>query len=200
MELFDLTMPLGPGLPVQPGDPPLTVVRTACHETHGYEVTQICLGSHSGTHVEAPRHFYAQGRTLDSFPLLRMMGPAVVFDCRAGSAEADRDALADQLRAWPLPALGMALVWTEGRPLDLRSAQVLLEAGAGLVGIDAPSIDEAPYPIHRFLLARDVLIAENLVGLHRLGAGPVECCLLPLSLTSTEAAPARALAWRQAGG
>jgi kynurenine formamidase len=190
VELFDLTLPLSPTLAVLPGDPPVTMERTASHQTHGFEVSRICLGSHSGTHVEAPRHFYPDGLTLDAFPLRRFTGPGVVLDCRSC------ETLADQLREWPLREDGLALLWTDGAPLPLSAAEMLADAGAGLVGTDAASIDDEPYEVHRFLLARDILIAENLANLERIGPGPVECALLPLALKNPDAAPARAIAWR----
>ena len=60
--------------------------------------------------------------------------------------------------------------------------ELLAQAGAGLVGIDAPSIDEEPYPVHRHLLGEGILIAENLCGLERLGPGPVAMRLLATRL------------------
>lgn len=197
VELFDLTLPLSPALVVQPGDPPLTMRRTLTHDVDGFEVTQICLGSHSGTHVEAPRHFYPEGLTLDAFPLHRFVGPAVVLDCRAIGAEEDaHGSLEDQLHRWPLGNDGLALLWTEGAPLPLWAAETLAKVGVGLVGTDALSIDEEPYVVHQLLLGHDILIAEGLSGLDRPGPGPVECALLPLALVNTDAAPVRALAWR----
>ena len=196
MDLFDLTVPLGPGLPTQPGDPPLTMVRTSSHEVQGYEVTQVCLGSHTGTHVDAPRHFYPQGLTVDQFPLDRFMGPGAVLDCRAAGDQDVSGKLAEQLRRFPMPPGSLLLLWTEGALLTVEAAEMLLETGVGLVGTDAPSLDAEPYPIHRLLLANDVLIVENLQGLEALGPGPVECAFLPLALTATDGAPVRAIAWR----
>jgi arylformamidase len=175
------------------------LVRTSSHEVHGYEVTQVCLGSHTGTHVDAPRHFYPQGLTLDQFPLDRLMGPGVVLDCRGAGDAGVSGMLAAQLRLFPLPRGALALLWTEGAQLTLEAAKVLLEAGAGLVGTDGSSLDAEPYPVHRFLLAKNVLIVENLRGLDRLGPGPVECAFLPLALTGTDGAPLRAIAWRATG-
>lgn len=197
MEVFDLTLPLDPGLPAQPGDPPVTMLRTSSHEVHGYEVTQITLGSHSGTHVDAPRHFYPQGRTLDEFSLGRLIGPAMLLDCRtSGEHGVDSTSLAEQLRLLPLPPGGSVILWTQGALLSVEAAGVLLDAGVGLVGTDAPSLDAEPYPVHRLLLAHDILIVENLCGLERLGPGAVNCAFLPLALAGTDGAPIRALAWR----
>jgi len=182
-------------MPVQPGDPPLTLARVRTHGVDGYEVTQICMGSHSGTHVDAPRHFFPEGAPLDRFPLERLVGPGVVLDYRP-AAGGDAGQLFEQLRRCPVPPGGLALLWTEGAPLSMKAAQVLLDAGVGLVGTDAPSLDGAPYKAHLLLLGKDVLIVENLRGLERLGPGPVACAFLPLAITGTDGAPIRAVAWR----
>jgi arylformamidase len=183
-------------MPVHPGDPPLTLARVRSHDADGYEVTRICLGSHSGTHVDAPRHFFPKGATLDRFPVERLVGPGVVLDCRPAAGGGGARPLAGQLRLFPVPPGGLALLWTEGAPLGIEAARVLLDAGAGLVGTDAPSLDVEPYEAHRLLLGQDVLIVENLRGLERLGPGPVTCAFLPLAVTGTDGAPIRAVAWR----
>lgn len=71
-----------------------------------------------------------------------------------------------------------------------------MDAGPALVGTDAPSLDDEPYPVHRLLLEHNVLLAENLCKLEQLGPGPVTCAFLPLPIVGTDAAPVRAVAWR----
>ncbi len=197
MEVIDLTHPLGSSLPDQPGDPPFALSPARSFAVDGYEVTRICLGSHTGTHVDAPRHFFPLGATLDQFPLDRLVGPGVSLDCRDATDSLRLDRLLEQLRRFPPTRPGIVVLRTEGAHVTVGMAQLLLETGAGLVGTDAPSLDVAPYPVHRLLLANDVLIVENLRGLDRLGVGRVTCAFLPLALTGTDGAPVRAVAWRQ---
>jgi kynurenine formamidase len=121
----------------------------------------------------------------------------MVFDCPEPDDAAFEDSLQRQLRGLDLPAHWIALVRRGGRRLTARAAESLADAGAGLVGVDADSVDDEPHPVHRLLLTRGILIAENLLGLERLGPGVVECCLLPLALTGVDAAPVRAVAWRE---
>ncbi len=189
-------MPLGPGMAQQPGDPPFTLTPVSSYAADGYQVSLVSLGSHTGTHVDAPRHFYPDGLTLDQFPLERLIGRGVVFDCRENAGAGLDELVAQQLDSNAVAQGGLVLLWTEGRLLTVAAAEMLVEAGVGLVGIDAPSVDAEPYPVHRLLLAHDVLIVENLCGLERLGPGPVDCVFLPLALTGTDGAPVRAIAWR----
>jgi arylformamidase len=202
--IIDLTRPLFTGMPEYPGDPRVTLTRARTLETDGYEVTQLCLGSHSGTHLDAPRHFFPDGATLDQYPVDRFVGPGVVIDCRPGGETTalgptgliDAALLIERLGTLSVPPGGLALLWTEGALLTEDAARVLLEGGAGIVGTDAPSLDADPFPVHRLLLGHDVLLAENLWGLDRLGPGPVTCAFLPLALTAADGAPLRAVAWR----
>jgi arylformamidase len=221
MEVFDLTLPLRPGMPVEPGDPPVEFERVRSHETDGFEVAEFRIGSHAGTHVDAPRHFFAEGATLDQYPIDRFVGAGVVLDCRRESVEAagaheaarpyeaiggvrsagkpaliDAQVLTECLSLHPLPPGGFALLWTEGALLTLEAAQLLVAAGAGLVGTDGPSLDKDPYPVHRLLLGAGMLLVENLYRLDRLGPGPVTCAFLPLAVIGTDGAPVRAVAWR----
>jgi arylformamidase len=209
LEVVDLTRPLSPDTPVYPGDPPVALGRVRSHDVDGYEVTHVCMGTHSGTHLDAPRHFFPEGATLDQYPVDRLVRPGVVVDVRAmvrersgssgsstGPGIVDAALLADRLRPVTVPPGGFVLLWTEGAVLTYEAAHLLLDIGAGLVGTDAPSLDAEPYPVHRLLLGQGVLLAENLCHLDRLGPGPVTCAFLPLAVVGTDGAPVRAVAWR----
>lgn len=69
MEYVDLSHPLEPGPGTYPGDPAVEIEPHATHADDGYEVARLAMGSHSGTHVDAPRHLLADGATLDEFPV-----------------------------------------------------------------------------------------------------------------------------------
>jgi len=197
MKVVDLTVPLSPQTPAFPGDPPVRFTRLRSHASDGYEVTEICLGTHSGTHIEAPRHLLPSGKTLDQFPVDRLLGPGVVINCRVGCGfPIEADFLAERLRPWPLPMGGFALLWTEGATLTVEAAQLLIESQVFLVGTDSPSLDTEPYPVHRLLMENEVLLVENLCHLEELGPGPVQCAFLPLATVGLDSAPVRALAWR----
>jgi len=198
VDLFDLTLPIQAGMPVLPGDPPVTFTRLHSHGGDGYELTRLSLGSHTGTHLDAPRHFFPDGATLDRYPVDRLVGPGLVVDCRppSGHGRIGATLLAERLRPFAVPSKGFVLLWTAGAFLSIEAAQALLDAGVTLVGTDGPSLDTEPYPVHRLLLGQGVLLAENLAGLERLGPGPVTCAFLPLAVVGTDGAPVRAVAWR----
>ncbi|NLV72967.1 MAG: cyclase family protein [Actinobacteria bacterium] len=221
MHIVDLSLPLRPGMPGVSGDPLVRILPARTHEVDGYQVSRISLGSHAGTHLDAPRHLFPDGPTLDQYPVSRFLGPGVIIDCRpefgaeaigASAADAARGethapakdaapmidvvALAEELRSSPPEPGGMVLLWTEGALLSTEGAQLLLDSGAGLVGTDGPGLDADPYPVHRLLLRQGILLAENLQGLDQLGPGPVTCAFLPLNVIDADGAPVRAVAWR----
>ena len=74
--LYDITLPLSPELVVWPGDPPITVEHLTFDTV---QVSRWCLGSHAGTHVDAPRHFSAGPGTVDDFDPAVLIGPCRVL-------------------------------------------------------------------------------------------------------------------------
>ena len=82
MPLTDLSHPLESGMPGFPGDPPVTVDAHATMAADGYRVSALSCGSHTGTHVDAPRHTEADGRAIDEFPVSRFVRDAVRVDLR----------------------------------------------------------------------------------------------------------------------
>jgi len=93
-EWFDLTLPVRPGMPVYPGDPPVAFLRHCAHETNGFEVTAVRLGTHAGTHVDAPSHFLPSGGAVDRLAIAALVGPARVIDLSSlgpgGEIDAER--------------------------------------------------------------------------------------------------------------
>lgn len=208
---IDLSVPIATGMPVYPGDPAVELAPTATVATHGCNVLGLRLGSHTGTHVDAPYHIDDSLPKLDELPLDRFVGPAVVVDARDAGPRAPLgpERFADVARpgAIVLVATGWSAHWgTEAylaHPyLAPEAARLLAEAGVGTVGIDALSVDPTPaedFPAHLALCGAGVLIAENLANLAALldaqAAGEaIEVSLLPLRLTRGDGSPVRAVA------
>lgn len=206
MQVVDLTRPLYPETPVAPGDPRVTFTPVADHETEGYQVSKICLGSHSGTHLDVPLHFFPDGRSLSDYPVSTFVSQGVVLDVRsAAEGLIDAALLTNRLQQNPVKPGEFVLLWTAATDgcLSPDAARLLVDLEVGLVGTDGPSLDRsgslsksADFAVHRLLLGSDVLIAENLDNLDLLGVGRVQCAFLPLPLTGLDGSPIRATAWR----
>lgn len=192
--IYDITLPLSESLPVYPGDPPVTL-QTLASVSDGapYSLTKIAMGSHSGTHVDAPSHVLAEGSTVDHISTDRLIGP-----CHAASINCDMEISINHIEELQLPfGTTRLIIRTTGAQgyLTRESAIRLVNRGIKLVGIDSPSVD-APaspdLPVHRALLEADVIIVENL-ALESIQPGPYWLACLPLKITGCDGAPARAV-------
>ncbi len=203
--IVDLSQLVGAGTPVFPGDGP---VRVTILDQASMNLSRIELSVHTGTHMDAPFHFYSGADTIDRIPLERCVGQARIVDLRdlAAGNEIRRDHIERRLNA-PLRAhaavlhTGWSKYWGApgyftGHPcLAADAAQFLVDCGVQLVGVDMPSVDRAPYPAHKILLGAGVPIVENLTNLDAIGADLFHLVVLPLRLAGRDGSPVRAVAF-----
>jgi len=206
VRIYDITLPITPTMVVWPGDPGVEITRVSDLERGDpATVSQLSLGAHTGTHIDAPCHFVPGGATVDQIPIHVLVGPAFVADARPASV-LDRDTLA----GLGIPARTERLLlrthnsdsWTPGhaefRPdyvaITTGGAEWLVERGLRLVGIDYLSI--APFedtgPTHRKLLEAGIVALEGL-NLSNIAPGTYELICLPLRIVGGEGAPVRAI-------
>jgi arylformamidase len=204
MTVIDISRPIESGMIVYEGDPPVAITPHALLASGApADVSLLRLGSHTGTHVDAPAHFLRGGRTVDQLPWDALMGPALV-------QEVDADRLIGRRELEPLPLGGHtrlllktanSALWSLGRfskeyvALDPDGARYLLERGIRLVGIDYLSIEawHSPgHPVHRRLLGAGVVILEGL-DLAQVEPGTFELVCLPLPVRGIDGAPCRAV-------
>jgi arylformamidase len=208
MELFDISVPLRPGMVVYPGDTLFHADRPrAMARGDAYNLTRLQLSAHAGTHVDAPLHFIDGGTGVTDLPLTALIGPAHVVDATGISADIDAATLA-RLDV-PAGATRLLFKTPNSRLWDLDdfsdkffgvtadAAEVLVSRGVELVGIDYLSLAPAsdPVPAHVVLLEAGVVILEG-VDLRAVEPGPYQLICLPLPLEGCDGAPARAVLLR----
>src|SRR4051812_42336973 len=84
--IYDVSVPLTTTTPVWPTDPAIhltTETHQSRDQSHSIRVTNLEMGSHTGTHIDAPWHFIEEGRRLRQIPLETLVGPATVFEIDA---------------------------------------------------------------------------------------------------------------------
>src|SRR5437764_4825475 len=84
--IYDVSVPISNVMPVWPSDPPVKLTsqtHLSRDKSHTIHVTNIEMGSHTGTHIDAPWHFIENGRRLNEIPLEQLIGPATVFEITA---------------------------------------------------------------------------------------------------------------------
>jgi arylformamidase len=210
MPLIDVSLRLSSRLPIYPGNPSfeITAVKRLT-EGASSNVSSLQLGTHTGTHVDAPRHFFEDGPGVDDLPLDVLVGPArlVHFPGRPAIGRADLESAdlagvsrllirTDNSERWAAGAgFDPAFVY-----LDEAGARFLVELGVRLVGVDYLSVERyklSGAPTHHALLGNRVVVVEGL-DLSAAPPGEYELLCLPLRIAGGDAAPARVLLRRAA--
>jgi arylformamidase len=199
MTFIDLSVPINEHTPVYPGDPLLEIRPDETLEKEGYEVHFVCLGTHVGTHIDAPSHMLAGGKNLDQFPLEKFSGRGVYIKFEGNfnlevvkKAPLARDDIV-------LFDTGMSSVYYQPRyyyeypPVTEAIAHYLVEREVKMVGVDMCSVDYEPFPVHKILLAHEILIIENLTGLSRLRGKNFTVYAFPIPL-QLDGSPTRVVA------
>ena len=208
---IDLSQELADGMPVYPGDPEPSFEPAATLDKDGVNLTRLILGSHTGTHVDAPMHFVRGGVTVDQIPASSFIGEAYVADFSSkpmgsGIGARDLEAIGRKIQAGDilLCYTGSSERW--GDPATNINFTYLAPDGADFLvarkirgfGIDFLSVEKfkAPSPeSHKKLLQNGIYIVESLSKNLKMFIGQrVLFIALPLKLKGRDGAPCRAVA------
>lgn len=216
-QVVDLTHPLFEGMVSfpSPNHPAPEVSILARHEQQGRMTRRLVLGTHTGTHADAPLHFIPGGTPIDAISLDRLVGPAQVADL-SGTApltEVSRSRLEDALGGPPRhPRVLLSFGWAErfvdqgfysdSPYLSRECCRWLVSEGVDVLGMDTPSPDdprmgqgaEEDSPNHHVLLGAGVVLLEYLANLDRLSQVEVFLVALPLPIVGADGAPMRVVA------
>jgi arylformamidase len=204
-QLFDISIPVMNGGVVYPGNPEIHIERQQDMARGGSSnVSLLSIGSHTGTHVDAPLHMIPEGAGVDAIPLDALIGPALVVAF-------DDDVMAvteAYLRSKSIAGHERVLLKTRNsrfiRERDFHrdytylapdGAEYLVSLGVRLVGIDYLSIEQfhsGHHRTHTTLLSRGVVIVEGL-DLSAPPPGTYDLYCLPIQLGGIDGAPARAV-------
>ena len=208
-ELLDLSMPLSSQTVPVPGHPQPTFAPLHPLERDGVRNTVISLSLHTGTHIDAPSHFIADGATIDEIAIDRFHGPDARLDLTAHPRA--------RPSAWPARRGRVRSVRVAGIDCDARdgvdrSLETPREAvrrqplprgrrrrgdrrGApSAIGLDFAVDDRQPFPNHTVLFGADVLLIENLMGLPGLPVDGFTVIAFPIRIERENGGPARVVA------
>ena len=203
--IYDISTPVQTGGVVYPGNPEITIeAQQAIFRGAGANVSAVSLGSHTGTHVDAAKHFFDDGQTVDRIPLDRLIGRAILIAfgddlMSIGAADLERHEIGSHKRVL-LKTRNSSLL---RRPEFVKDytylapdgAEYLARCGVELVGIDYYSIEQfrsGHHRTHLTLLEKSIVIVEGL-DLSEPPPGEYELICLPLRLAGLDGAPARAV-------
>ena len=203
--IHDISVPVRTGGLVYPGNPEILIEpQQAISQGAGANVSRISFGSHTATHVDAAKHFFDNGETVDHIALERFIGPALLIAVgddltSVNASELERHDLTGHTRVLIRTRNSSFLKDPEFHRdytfLSPDGAEYLVDKGIDLVGVDYLSIEQfhsGHHRTHRTLLERSVVIVEGL-SLAGIEPGEYDFVCLPLRLEGLDGAPARAV-------
>jgi kynurenine formamidase len=210
---LDLSHRLNPTMPRVPVFPPPVFRRLKCMPADPLNVTEFSMVVHTGTHIDAPRHFFADGPALEEIPLARLHGPGVVWRFEGLTADsligvAELEAARPLLRPGDILAIdtGWSLLagteaYEDHPSFTPEAADWLVAQGIKFLACDVPTPDMPvhrrpagfDWPVHKRLLSRGVLICEHLRGHAALAGRRAEFMFNALNIEGSDGSPARVL-------
>lgn len=213
MRIVDLTQHIEPEMSMFPIDPQPVIFEWTTIRNHGFSTKALFMVEHTGTHVDAPSHFFKDGKTIDRLSLDAFFGDAVVLSFQVGASvlitakdiqKSERGAKVsikkndivlvrtEWSKIWKTPE------YLERNPgLSTDAAQYLRKKQVRLVGIDTANIDHSDatdFPVHKTLLSNNIPIIENLCNLASIKKSKCEFNAIPLKIKEGTGSPVRALA------
>jgi arylformamidase len=197
-------------MPIWPGDPDVNLRQISkIADGENANVSQIQMSVHTGTHIDAPRHFIDSGATVHEIPLEKLIGETLVMHIPDHVAIITEDVLKLHPQSDLLSQSNKVLFRTRNSSLwhihphtfqtnyvglDTSGAEYLSKLGLDLIGIDYLSI--APYKLttepHMILLQNEIVLLEG-IDLSTIPEGIFTLFCLPLFIFGCDGAPARAV-------
>ncbi len=212
--VIDLTHNVKEGMPVYPGDKAPSITVEGDYSQHEPRITDIRINSHTGTHIDAPSHFFEGARTISDCTVDYYMGTAIVIDCSCLCNE--EYITSEHILKYrdKLDKVDILLFYTgwdkkwgsdeyfSGYPtLDTWATALISKHGIRVLGFDTPSPDPPDDSRHfrhnQILSNNNIFIIENLKNLDLLGDELVKFIALPLKIQYADGAPVRAIAIKE---
>ena len=199
-------------MPVYPGDPSPSFESYSTLQKDGVSLTKITMGSHTGTHVDAPRHFIRDGIGIDRIPLNKLIGEAYVADLSKkpiGSGITSKDLrreLETEIASDDIVAIytGCSEHWGDKSInrdytyLTEDAADYLVSKKVRAVGIDFLSVEKfkaTEHVVHKTLLGNGIFIVESLSNaLNQFVGQRILMICMPIKLRDGDGAPSRVVA------
>ncbi len=202
---IDVSVPLTSGMAHWPGEPEPNFELISNMQTGAVANVTMCrMVAHTGTHMDAPRHFIADGVTVEAFPFEVAIGKARVIELPDLDAVTGKELEGKGIGAGDrvlIKTRNSKLHWTTMDfqenyvGLDSSAARFLVKAGVVLVGVDYLSVGlfHGDNPeTHQTLLGAGVWIVEGL-ALDQVSAGVYDFICLPLRIDGCDGSPVRAI-------
>jgi arylformamidase len=202
---LDISVPLRHAMVHWPGNPPVNIERVLDMDRgDSHTISRLSLGSHTGTHMDAPAHFIRKGTGIDKMPLDATVGRARVIEIKDTEAIKPAELARHRIRRGErilFKTCNSSLAWKTDKIIEnfvylsKEAAGFLVKRGVRTVGIDYLSVggyQRNASAVHKTLLGAGIWIIEGL-DLSKVKPGRYDLICLPLKLERGDGAPARAI-------
>ncbi len=208
MYVIDLSHEITNGMRVYPGDPQVRIERFLVHEKDYCHVDQLHMGTHAGTHIDAPYHFLSQGKAITAFSVENFIGKGIIIDVMG--KEEGQSITNDDVKPYlekltksdfVLFQSGWDIYFKEDKYLKhpyitKECAELLADTGIKLVGVDFLNVDSTiteQFDAHDVLLSKNIFIVENLCNLQFVNSEEEGWFhFVPLKIKDADGSPIRA--------
>jgi arylformamidase len=200
MKLIDLSVSITEDLPVYPGDPHVLIKSGRELQKDGFEDHYLSIGTHAGTHIDAPQHMIENGKGLDQFPLETFTGRGICIKIE------NKQFNLEKVKTINIQPGDIVFFYTSisdifNKPeyfqnypaLPEEVASYLTEKKVKIIGVDTCSVDHDEFIAHKLFLKNDILIIENLTNLAELVNKQFTVYAFPLKL-KLDGSPVRVVA------
>ncbi|MEM0130024.1 MAG: cyclase family protein [Thermoplasmatales archaeon] len=201
MKIHDLSIYIEDGMPYFEGDPVPSVKQFKSIEEDGYNLKSINIGSHTGTHIDAPSHFIPGGMSVEDLSLDRLcgFGAIIKYDPKEGLVLPEQKFDIILLYTGYNERWGEYKVFRDFSYIKEEDAEEIRKYGVNVVGIDSPSVEppnSKTFLTHKILLGSSIVIIENLNSKEMAGiiGKSLFVLVFPILLKGGDGAPSRVVA------
>jgi len=213
-EIIDLTYMINEDMITYPSPwhPKVSIERLGKIEEVGRNTRKIVLGTHTGTHIDAPLHFIENGESVEKIPLKKIVGEVTIVDFSylKENQPIEKEILTGiEITKRMIFRFGWQKYWNEDKfyknyPFFTEeSANYLVSKGIELLGYDTPSPDNSKSnndidsPIHKIFLGNGIVLLEYLANLDKLeNLENWNIVVAPMKIEGSDGAPSRVFVFR----
>jgi kynurenine formamidase len=207
-KIIDLTLPIYHSAPTMPLDPKCAVIPHHTIESMKYNITQLIISTHHGTHLDAPYHFFNNGKTVDKLNLDKSIGEAYVLDF--SSVKPKQNLLPKDFKPYEaIITKGSRIIlktnwwqqfpkkeyFSDGPMISPQLAKWFVKKEIVMLGLETPGVHPIEWEkVHKILLAAEIVVVEGLAYLNKIKKDKVFFIASPLKIKGRDGSPVRAVA------
>jgi len=191
IKVIDLTQDINKNMDVHPYDEKIKLYQDKKLKNDGYNNYRMETGMHAGTHIDTPMHMIKSDKYIKDYSLEKFIGSGVLLDVRGEAIIKYKSKYDNIINTNDIVLLytnhsknfGSKEYYSDYPVVDEKLAEFFKDKGIKILGMDSPSPDKTPFPVHKILFDKNIFIIENLTNLDKLlDVNKFEVIALPLKI------------------